>query len=122
MAARVRQLAAGLDHAAVIPLRNVLQPGMTPLIIGGIRVVPTADLARKIGSDTYRSESRLYVATPTPRHAVDRRTSRRRRPERQLFVARARRACTDMISGEVGSHRVHPAAVYAASCEIPRCA
>ncbi len=64
MAARVRQLAAGLDHAAVIPFQNVLQPGITPQVIGGIRVLPTTDLARKIGGDTYRSESRLYVATP----------------------------------------------------------
>jgi len=65
MAARVRQLAARLDHAAVIPLRNAFQPGGMPSqVIGGIRVLPTIDLARKVGARMYRSESRLYVATP----------------------------------------------------------
>jgi putative ABC transport system permease protein len=65
MAARVRQLAARLGHADVIPLRNAFQPGgMPPQVIGGIRVLPTIDLARQIGTHTYRSESRLYVATP----------------------------------------------------------
>jgi putative ABC transport system permease protein len=65
MAARLRQLAARLDHAAVIPLRNAFQPGGMPAqVIGGVRVLPTIDLARQIGTHTYRSESRLYVATP----------------------------------------------------------
>jgi len=65
MAARVRQLAARLDHAAVIPLRNAFQPGgVPPQVIGGIRVLPTIDLARQVGAHSYRAESRLYVATP----------------------------------------------------------
>jgi putative ABC transport system permease protein len=65
MAARVHQLAARLDHAAVIPLRNAFQPGGMPSqVIGGIRVLPTIDLARKVSARMYRSESRLYVATP----------------------------------------------------------
>jgi putative ABC transport system permease protein len=37
---------------------------MPPQVIDGIRVLPTIDLARQIGARTYRSESRLYVATP----------------------------------------------------------
>ena len=64
IAARLRGLAARLDHAAVIPLRNAVQPGVLPQVIGGIRVLPTIDLARRIGTHTYHSESRLYVATP----------------------------------------------------------
>jgi putative ABC transport system permease protein len=64
IAARLRGLAARLDHAAVIPLRNAVQPGALPQVIGGIRVLPTIDLARRIGTHTYHSESRLYVATP----------------------------------------------------------
>jgi putative ABC transport system permease protein len=64
LAARVRQLATRLGHADVIPLQNAFQPGAPVLVIGGIRVLPTIDLARKIGGNTYRSESRLYVATP----------------------------------------------------------
>jgi putative ABC transport system permease protein len=63
MAARVRQLAARLGHADVIPLQNAFQPGAPVQVIGGIRVLPTIDLTRKIGGNTYRSESRLYVAT-----------------------------------------------------------
>ena len=64
MAARVHQLAAGLDHAAVIPLRNVIQSGVPVQVIGDTRVLPTIDLARQIGTRTYHGESRLYVATP----------------------------------------------------------
>jgi len=65
MAARVRELAARLDHAAVIPLHNAFEPGgMPPQVVGGIRVLPTVDLARQVGAHTYRAESRLYVATP----------------------------------------------------------
>jgi putative ABC transport system permease protein len=65
MAARVRQLAARLEHAAVIPLRNAFQPGGMPSqVIGGVRVLHTIDLARQIGARSFRGESRLYVATP----------------------------------------------------------
>ena len=65
MAARVRELAARLDHAAVIPLQNAFEPdGIPPQVIGGVRLLPTIDLARQVGAHTYRAESRLYVATP----------------------------------------------------------
>jgi putative ABC transport system permease protein len=64
MAARVRQLAASLEHAAVIPLWTAIQPGEAPQLVGDTRVLPTIDLARKTGTNSYRSESRLYVATP----------------------------------------------------------
>jgi putative ABC transport system permease protein len=64
MAARVRQLAARLDHADVIPIQNAFQPGVPTQVIGGMRVLPTIDLTRRIDAHTYRSESRLYVATP----------------------------------------------------------
>jgi putative ABC transport system permease protein len=64
LAARVRQLAATLGQAAVVPLENAFQPGTPVQVIEGIRVLPTIDLTRRIGGHTYRSESRLYVATP----------------------------------------------------------
>jgi putative ABC transport system permease protein len=64
LSARVRQLAAGLDHAAVIPLRNAFQPGAATIVVGDTRGLPTIDLARQVGAHTYHSESRLYVATP----------------------------------------------------------
>jgi putative ABC transport system permease protein len=64
MAARVRQLAAGLDHATVIPFRNAYQPGAPAMVIDGDPVLPTISLSRKIDTHTYTSVSRLYVATP----------------------------------------------------------
>src|ERR687897_444413 len=83
MAARVRQLAARLDDAAVIPLRSVPVPGERSSVDdSGIRGIPTEALTRKIDdpeserwsrmnmlclgprTGCYVTESRLYVATP----------------------------------------------------------
>src|SRR5262245_4111914 len=83
-AARVRQLAARLDDAAVIPLGSVPLPGERPGVDNsGARVLPSATLRRKIDDPEsrrwsrmgllclgpqvgcYVTESRLYVATPT---------------------------------------------------------
>jgi putative ABC transport system permease protein len=84
MAARVRQLAADLDDAAVIPLHNAVQRGAEPEVNrDGIRVLDTEVLRRKIDdraskrwsrrgmfcpaeppASCYAAESRLYVATP----------------------------------------------------------
>jgi putative ABC transport system permease protein len=78
MAARVRQLAADLDNAAVIPLHNAYQPGERPRPEGSLRILRTEVLVRKVddpesapgayicapASGCYIHESRLYVATP----------------------------------------------------------
>jgi putative ABC transport system permease protein len=82
MAAGVRRLAAGLDDAAVIPLRNAYQRGVQPIAPdGGNRVQPTQTLTRKVDdpenrrwsrrgitclgeANCYVTESLLYVATP----------------------------------------------------------
>jgi putative ABC transport system permease protein len=82
MAAAVRRLAADLGDATVIPLHNAIQPGAEPGVVDGIRVVDAEVLSRKVASaerdggggsyfcpgpppaSCYRSESRLYVATP----------------------------------------------------------
>ena len=82
MATRVRQLAADLDDAAVIPLHNAVRRGVRPGVTSeGIRVVSTEVLTRKIDDpesgrwdgrgliclgegNCYAIESRLYVATP----------------------------------------------------------
>jgi putative ABC transport system permease protein len=82
MAARVQQLAASLDDAAVIPLHNPVRQGIEPGVTGeGTRVIDTEALTRKIEDpddprwsgrgticfgkpDCYVIESRLYVATP----------------------------------------------------------
>ena len=79
MAARVRQLAADLDDAAVVPLHNPYQPGEPARPEGGLRVLRTEALVRKVAdpenksgaficapppSGCYIYESRLYIATP----------------------------------------------------------
>jgi putative ABC transport system permease protein len=82
MAARVRQLAVGLDDAAVIPLHNAFQPGEQPGAIDGVRGRHPEALTRKIDNPEskrwsrramlclgpragcYVTESRLYVTTP----------------------------------------------------------
>jgi putative ABC transport system permease protein len=80
MAARVRQLAADLDGAAVVPLRNAYQAGERSHPEGDLRVLRTEVLVRKVDnpdatkgvsficapppSGCYAYESRLYVATP----------------------------------------------------------
>lgn len=82
MAARVRQLAAILGDAAVIPLHNAVRQGVKPGVTNdGTRVIGTEVLTRKIDDpgnprwsgrgviclgkpNCYVIESRLYVATP----------------------------------------------------------
>jgi putative ABC transport system permease protein len=82
MATRVRQLAASLGDAAVIPLHNAVRQGVQPGVThDGKRVISTEVLTRKIDDPTnprwagrgviclgrpncYVIESRLYVATP----------------------------------------------------------
>jgi putative ABC transport system permease protein len=81
LAARVRQLAAQLDRATVIPLRQAIQPGSAPGLIqpSSTRVWFTFVLARPIDraaaltyegpftsrpGGIYGIESQLYVATP----------------------------------------------------------
>jgi putative ABC transport system permease protein len=77
---RVRQLAADLDAAAVIPLHNAYQPGGRSRPEGALRVIRTEVLVRKVDdpasspggaficepspSSCYIYESRLHVATP----------------------------------------------------------
>jgi putative ABC transport system permease protein len=68
LTASVRQLAAPLDRATVIPLRKAVQPGASPGVIGDTRFFPTIELTRRFdspeGQKSYRSQSQLYVATP----------------------------------------------------------
>jgi putative ABC transport system permease protein len=81
MAARVRDLAAGLDDAAVIPLRSAFQVGIPPGVVDGVRIRDAEALRRPIDdpeSDRWSrrpilcldkrrcwtTEARLHVATP----------------------------------------------------------
>ena len=64
-AARVRQLAAGLGQAVVIPLWKPIHPGEPPLAtFEGDRALVAAGLARKTGPKSFNLASGLYVATP----------------------------------------------------------
>jgi putative ABC transport system permease protein len=64
-AARVRQLAAGLGQATVIPLRKAIQPGDPPIVTQeGDRALVAVGLAKQTGPETWSGESGLYVATP----------------------------------------------------------
>ncbi len=60
----VSQLASQLDRATVIPLRKAFRPDEGALIVGDTRVQPTLDLATRIGPQSYRPGSTLYIATP----------------------------------------------------------
>ena len=81
MAARVRELAAGLDDAAVTPLRSAFQVGLPPGVLDGVRGRDAEVLRRKIDDPESRrwsrrpmfcldeqrcwvTEARLHVATP----------------------------------------------------------
>jgi putative ABC transport system permease protein len=68
LTAGTRQVASQLDHATMLPLRKVVEPGVRPMPVGDTRVLPTIELARRFGSPeegkSYRSQSQLYVATP----------------------------------------------------------
>ena len=63
-AARVREFAAALDHAALIPLSSAFQPGAPRPVVGGVSVIPTIELTRRVGARSFHSVSNLYVATP----------------------------------------------------------
>src|SRR6266542_3453036 len=63
--ARVRQLAAGLDGATVIPLRKAIQPGDPPIAtFEGDRALVAVGLARQTDPKRWTRGSGLYVATP----------------------------------------------------------
>jgi putative ABC transport system permease protein len=66
LGARVRQIAAQLDRAALIPLRKAFQP-RTPSFFdafAGIQLRPTIELTRPEGQRSYSPGAQLYVATP----------------------------------------------------------
>src|SRR5918995_4481690 len=64
MAARVRQLAADLDDAAVIPLLSAFQPGEPSQVFEGVRVRFSIALSRQVDTQFTTLEGFLYVATP----------------------------------------------------------
>ena len=64
-AARVRQIAAGLGQATVIPLRKAIQPGERPFVTNeGDRALIAVGLSKQTGPEMWRQGSGVYVATP----------------------------------------------------------
>ncbi len=63
--ATVRQLAAGLGHARVVPLWKVVQPHDPPIVtLEGDRALVAVGLARRAGRNNWNRASGIYVATP----------------------------------------------------------
>jgi putative ABC transport system permease protein len=64
-AAKVRQLAAGLGQATVVPLWKAVQPGDPPIVtFEGDRALVAVGLARQADRKTWNRASGVYVATP----------------------------------------------------------
>jgi putative ABC transport system permease protein len=63
---RVRQLAAALGQATVIPLSKPIEPGNPPMAtFEGDRAIVAVGLARKENAKSFSLASGLYVATPS---------------------------------------------------------
>jgi putative ABC transport system permease protein len=63
LTASARQIASQLDHATMLPLRKVIQPGVLPMTVGDTQVLPTVDLTKRYGN-VHIGQSELFVATP----------------------------------------------------------
>jgi putative ABC transport system permease protein len=63
LAASLRQLARGLDHATVLALRKAFEPGTGTMVVGDTRVLFPVELVRA-GGRIKGADSQLYVATP----------------------------------------------------------
>jgi putative ABC transport system permease protein len=65
LTARVRQIAAQLGGATVVPLRKVYQPGATGPLVGDTAVYAPVELTRREpGERRSKGMGQLYVATP----------------------------------------------------------
>jgi putative ABC transport system permease protein len=63
LTATARQIASQLDHATMLPLRKVIQPGALPMTVGDTQVLPPVDLTKRTGK-MFIGQSELFVATP----------------------------------------------------------
>jgi putative ABC transport system permease protein len=65
LTAGARQVTSQLEHAGMLSLREVVEPGAQPMAIGNSRVFPAIQLMKRSGNrKMYASLSQLYVATP----------------------------------------------------------
>ena len=64
-AAHVRQIAADLGQAVVVPLRKVVQPGARPIVtFEGDRALISAGFSKRVSPEQWTRGSGVYVATP----------------------------------------------------------
>jgi putative ABC transport system permease protein len=61
--AAARRVASQLDHATMLPLRKVIEPGVVPMALGDTQVFPPVELTKRTGK-RFAGQSQLYVATP----------------------------------------------------------
>jgi putative ABC transport system permease protein len=64
LTAGARQIASQLDHATILPLQKIVQAGVTPMVIGDVRLLPTIELLRTANGKRYEGQSQLFLATP----------------------------------------------------------
>jgi putative ABC transport system permease protein len=62
--AGARKVASQIDHATLIPLMKVREPGASPMVMGDTRFLPTLELATTENGRLFEPQSQLYVATP----------------------------------------------------------
>jgi putative ABC transport system permease protein len=63
LTAGARQVASQLDHATMLPLQKVIEPGILPMAVGDAQVFPTVELTKQSGN-RFTGQSELFVATP----------------------------------------------------------
>jgi putative ABC transport system permease protein len=64
-AARVRQIAAGLGEASVVPLLKAYQPGDSPIVtFEGDRALVAVGFSKQVGPRLWTRASGLFIATP----------------------------------------------------------
>jgi putative ABC transport system permease protein len=63
LTASAREVASQLDHAAMLPLRKAIQPGVRPMPVGDTQVFPPVELTKRSGNRKI-GQSELFVASP----------------------------------------------------------
>jgi putative ABC transport system permease protein len=63
LTAGARQVASRLDHATMLPLHEVVEPGAPPMAFGANQVFPPVELTKQ-SRNNFSVQAQLYVATP----------------------------------------------------------
>jgi putative ABC transport system permease protein len=114
LTAGARRVASQLDHANLLPLQKVVQPGAPPMVMGDTRVLPTIELLSTKDGKHFQPQSQLYVATPAVLRylGIDPATIRpsadflidRSVPKKGLLIPVREQPVTNVQRIEVGRH------------------